>query len=170
MPAVFPRKQTASVMVEDSKEPTQQPPPLQPQPPIKEGLNRADSSVVIPQHALHTLGSSVCRALVDKDYATKKKAAQGIEDIIRFFQDKEIGVAKVRTDGIISLLVDEFLNRQDSRDAQIGGAVALVGAARGLQGNLKYYLDAIVKPILIVCETSQDVAVKYYTAEVRLIE
>lgn len=122
-------------------------------------------SVTLSQNALHMLGSSVCRALVDKDYQTKKRAAQGIEDMIRFFQEKEIGLAKERTIGIINLLVHEFLCK-DHRDAQIGGAVALVGTARGLQENIKYYLSAIVKPILQTCSTSKEVIVQYYTAEV----
>lgn len=126
-------------------------------PPNTDGL-------VLTQHALHTLGSSVCRALVDRDYGTRKQAAHGIEDIIKFFQDKEIGLAKERTTAIISLLVEEFLNNKH-RDATIGGAVGLVGAARGLQENLKYYLNIIIDPIIKTCIQSRDVTVKYYTAE-----
>lgn len=123
------------------------------------------STTVVSQEALSTLGASVCRALINQDYENKKRAARGIENIIRVFQEKD--VATTRTKAIIEILVNEFLKHPDNRDAQVGGSIALVGAARGLGANIKLYLSAVVEPVLQICSSTDDITVRYYTAEVR---
>lgn len=110
------------------------------------------------------LGHLACRALTDRAYETKKKGAKEIEDVVRFVQEREIGVAREKTSAIINVLVTEFLTSSNS-DFRIGGFVGIVGVARGLGDNTKYYLAKMVCPVIQQFKESSELSVRYYAAE-----
>eukprot|EP01055_Gregarina_sp_Pseudo9_P002599 Gregarina_sp_Pseudo_9__2598@NODE_285_length_3295_cov_15_305283_g267_i0_p1_GENE_NODE_285_length_3295_cov_15_305283_g267_i0NODE_285_length_3295_cov_15_305283_g267_i0_p1_ORF_typecomplete_len814_score126_76Vac14_Fab1_bd/PF12755_7/2_8e12Vac14_Fab1_bd/PF12755_7/4e02Adaptin_N/PF01602_20/0_00017Cnd1/PF12717_7/8_5e03Cnd1/PF12717_7/4_1e02Cnd1/PF12717_7/2_9_NODE_285_length_3295_cov_15_305283_g267_i07723213 len=121
-------------------------------------------AVVVSDHALNTLGPNVCKALAERQVETKRKGAKEIEELIRFYQEKELSVAREQTTSMLNILLAEFLESQN-RDIQIGGLIGVLGAARGLQENLKYYLGQIMVPVLKKFSATSETTLRYYAAE-----
>lgn len=119
---------------------------------------------IFSDQALNVLGPNVCKALAEKQMETKRKGAKEIEELIRFYQEKELSVAREQTTSMLNILLAEFLESQN-RDIQIGGLIGVLGAARGLQENLKYYLGQIMVPVLKKFSETQETTLRYYAAE-----